>query len=189
MCASTVTCGLSNRNIIAWCTAMGPDAEHADALVAHFVAVAEGAVHNVFAPPRGKAGHLGQFVSAAGGHDDPAGADHLVVELHRERAGAAVNRRHGAGDQPAAVAFDLDPPEPVQLGRWCAIAGQHVVHVTGGSVAGGGVVDDDDGLCEPAEGHRRAESGRTAADHGHVIGSVPAWSSPGSSTAPAHDRT
>jgi hypothetical protein len=81
-----------------------------------------------------------------------------------------VNGRHGAGDQPAAVAFDLDPPEPVQLGRWCAIAGQHVVHMTGGRVAGGGVVDDDDGLREPAEGNRRAEPGRTAADHGHVIG-------------------
>lgn len=91
--------------------------QHAHALVAHLVAVAEAAVHDVLAPPFGQAGHVGELVATAGGGDDAVRGHRPVLELQGERPGAAGGRADGAGDDVAAETGHLAATDAVQLRR------------------------------------------------------------------------
>ncbi len=58
--------------------------EHADAPVADLPAVAVEAVQHIGSPPLGEARDVGQLVAQAGRHQDTAGGDHPVADLHTE---------------------------------------------------------------------------------------------------------
>jgi hypothetical protein len=140
--------------------------DHHQPLVTHLVAVAEGAVDDSPAPLLGQALDLGELVGDAGGGDDPTGHQRVAAaQVEPERAVLeAAGTEHPAGQHLAAVGADLLAADGHQLGRRGALAPEVAVHVLGGRVARGHVVDDDHAASLPRELQSRCQARGRAAD-------------------------
>jgi hypothetical protein len=146
----------------------GPDAEHSDRLVANLPAVAVRAVEEVAAPALPRACELRKLVDGARREQNPAGREAASArECERE---TPLDADDAVLDELDPVAAHLRPPRREQIGRRHAVATEEAVHVRGRCVARGAGVDDGDASARPAEHERRAEAGRTAADHHDVVG-------------------
>ena len=140
--------------------------DHHQPLVTHLVAVAEGAVDDSPAPLLCQVLDLGELVGDAGGGDDPTGHQRVAAaQVEPERAVLEpAGTEHPAGQHLAAVGTDLLAADGHQLGRRGALAPEVAVHVLGGRVARGHVVDDDHAAPLPGQLQSLCQTGSRAAD-------------------------
>jgi len=91
------------------------------------------------------------------------------IEAGRVTSGSG-HGQHAVVHHLDAVLLDLGAADPQQLGWRCVLAAEVVVHVPGRCVARLAAVHDQHSSSGPAQRHRPAQPGGTAADHHHVIG-------------------
>ena len=144
-------------------------AEDADAPVPDLPAVAIRALDDVPTPPLGQAGHVGQVVGESGGDDQPTGGERrAVVGGGGEVAGVAAEIGDGRVDDADVVPVQIRPPVLQVVERGGVVAAEHAVHVRGGCVARGAVVEDDDTATGTAQHECCAQARGAAADHQNV---------------------
>ena len=107
----------------------------------------------------------------AGRDEEPPRGDGTAIAKRDAETGIAVAQdlADAASDDRDAVPLDLLAPQGEQLAGSQAVAREEPLHVCGGSVARRPGIDHRDPASCPAEHESRAQTGRTAADHHHVI--------------------
>jgi hypothetical protein len=147
-----------------------PGGQHADTSVPDLPPVAVRAVHHVAPPPVRQARHVRQLVNQPGRHQQPP-RPHIApaVQGHQESVAILRRRLDGSAGDLAAVPGHFRSPGRHQLGRWRAIPGQVVVHLTGQGVARLSGVEDQHRAPGPRERQGATEPRRPTADHYYVV--------------------
>lgn len=141
-----------------------------DDLVADFPAVAVRTVQHVVAPALPQAGHIRQFGDCARCHQEPARAnDPATVQGHGESLAAPLNRVDPSVNDIAAVPLYLRPSGLYQVERIDAVARQKPMDRGSRCIERLSRIDHQYRTPRPRQHQGPTQSGRSTADHDHVI--------------------
>ena len=149
----------------------GRAAQDAELPVSHLEAVTVGAVQTSRAHRSRRPGMSGISSCRPVATSSRRAAMERPVAQRDAEAGIAVAQDlvNAASTIATPYPLDLARARGEQLAGRQAVAGQEPLHVCGGSVARRPGIDHRDPASCPAEHEGRAQTGRTAADHRHVI--------------------